>query len=211
MSDQEIDLKQIADTAVSISGRMIETSGRNGSKGWSKETPEKRVQITDEDIMAFASAMPTSTLNLDGADIASAMDPVVVPAPKPATGGGYKLDQGKPRWELAPMDAFEAVVKVQTWAINKELRGDKAYPERNWERGMHWSRVWGALMRHSWKWWWAKMLGPKLGFTATDDESGFSHAWHVATCACFLVSYELRGMDGFDDRPSVLAEEPKPK
>lgn len=63
--------------------------------------------------------------------------------------------------------------------------------ERNWELGMDWSRVFGALMRHMWSWW----KGEKL-----DPETGKSHLWHAGCCIAFLIAYEERNV-GNDDRP----------
>jgi hypothetical protein len=61
---------------------------------------------------------------------------------------------------------------------------------RNWEKGMRWGRVFGALMRHAWAWW----RGEKL-----DPENGQHHLASVAWCALALLAYDLRGV-GEDDR-----------
>jgi len=63
--------------------------------------------------------------------------------------------------------------------------------ERNWEKGMVWSRVYGALMRHLWTWW---------ARGGVDPETGKSHLWHAACCITFLLTYEIR-QSGTDDRP----------
>lgn len=55
---------------------------------------------------------------------------------------------------------------------------------------MDWSRVYGAMLRHQNAWWRGE---------DTDPESGRSHMWHVACCAAFLLTYEMRGV-GRDDR-----------
>lgn len=65
--------------------------------------------------------------------------------------------------------------------------------DRNWELGMKWSRVFGALMRHLWAWW--NPLVPD-----TDPETGRSHLWHAGCCLAFLIAYEARNV-GEDDRP----------
>jgi hypothetical protein len=62
--------------------------------------------------------------------------------------------------------------------------------DRNWEHGMKWSRVYGALLRHLTAWW---------GGEDKDPETGRSHLWHVACCVTFLLTYEMRGA-GEDDR-----------
>lgn len=63
--------------------------------------------------------------------------------------------------------------------------------DRNWELGMNWSRVFGALMRHMWAWW---------GGEKVDPETGKSHLWHAGCCIAFLIAYEERKV-GNDDRP----------
>jgi len=104
---------------------------------------------------------------------------------------GTKKDDGKPRWELAPYDAFEAGVWVLT-------DGAKKYEARNWEKGIVYGRIFGAIMRHLNKWWMAKILGTN----GTDPESKRSHLHHALCELLFLVAYELRGMTKFDDRPT---------
>lgn len=99
---------------------------------------------------------------------------------------GQKKDSGKVRYELLPPELLEAVSEILTF-------GAKKYDDRNWELGMDWSRVFGALMRHLWAWW-----NP---FTSSvDEETGKSHLWHAACCIAFLIAYEARGV-GKDDRP----------
>lgn len=72
--------------------------------------------------------------------------------------------------------------------------------DRNWELGMKWSRVFGAMMRHMWCWWGGKGPATKsFLFGELDDETGHSHLWHAACCLAFLITYEQRGV-GEDDR-----------
>jgi hypothetical protein len=65
--------------------------------------------------------------------------------------------------------------------------------DRNWEKGMAYSRLYAATMRHMTAWW--------EGETA-DPETGFSHLSHAGCCVLFLMAYELRGI-GSDDRPGA--------
>ena len=97
---------------------------------------------------------------------------------------GRKDDGDKVRLELLPSEIIEALGKVLTFGAVK-------YDDRNWEKGMKWSRVFGAAMRHMWAWW----RGEKA-----DPETGYSHLWHAAACISFLVAYEERQV-GEDDRP----------
>lgn len=99
-------------------------------------------------------------------------------------GGAVKFDQDKVRIELFPGDVLHAISDILTF-------GAKKYADRNWELGMNWSRPFGALMRHMWKWFQGENL---------DAETGKSHLWHAGCCIVFLIAYEMRGI-GTDDRP----------
>jgi hypothetical protein len=96
---------------------------------------------------------------------------------------GVKFDEDKPRPELIPAEVIDALGVVLAY-------GAKKYEDRNWEKGMAWGRVFGALQRHLWAWW---------SGSGKDDDTGFSHLWHAACCIAFLVAYEKRGI-GTDDR-----------
>ncbi len=96
---------------------------------------------------------------------------------------GHKDDIGKPRLDLLPFDALEEVGRVLTLGADK-------YGDRNWERGMAWSRLLGAALRHLFSW--AIRSG-------RDAESGRSQLAHAAADILFLLAYEIRGI-GEDDR-----------
>lgn len=93
-------------------------------------------------------------------------------------------DAGKNRLELLPFDALEAVGQVLT-------HGAAKYSDRNWERGMKWSRVIGSMLRH---------LSARLRGEVFDPETKITHMAHVACNALFLVSYENRKV-GENDLP----------
>jgi hypothetical protein len=103
-----------------------------------------------------------------------------------ADGGGRKNDSEKDPWHLAPWDAFRAIVKVLAFGARK-------YDARNWERGMHWERVYRAALEHLISWW----MGEDK-----DPETGYSHLWHAGCSIVFLIAFEIRGI-GTDDRPST--------
>ena len=106
---------------------------------------------------------------------------------------GRKDDGGKVRMELLPPELLFAVATILTFGAQK-------YADRNWEKGMSWSRVFGALMRHLWAWWGGK--GPTTNsflLGELDQETGQSHLWHAGCCVAFLIAYEERGV-GVDDR-----------
>jgi len=97
---------------------------------------------------------------------------------------GAKHDQEKNRLELFPPETIEAISHILTF-------GAKKYTDRNWEKGIKWSRVFGATLRHLFAWWRGE---------DKDLESGMSHLWHAGCCITFLIAYECRGMTNFDDR-----------
>lgn len=97
---------------------------------------------------------------------------------------GRKDDGDKIRMELLPPELLTAVASILTF-------GAKKYDDRNWEKGMAWSRVYGALLRHLNSWWAGEQCDP---------ETGKSHLWHAGCCIAFLISYEERKV-GIDDRP----------
>lgn len=98
---------------------------------------------------------------------------------------GIKFDTGKIRFDLLPPEFLYGTADILTFGASK-------YGDRNWENGMSWSRVFGALMRHLWAWW-----NPYM--SDLDDETGKSHLWHAACCLAFLITYEQRKI-GTDDR-----------
>jgi hypothetical protein len=102
----------------------------------------------------------------------------------PPTSEGRKDDSGKTPWHLLPPDALKQIVLVLEFGAGK-------YGDRNWEKGMHWSRPFSALMRHMWAWWRGE---------SRDPETGLSHLAHAGCCILFLLSYEGRAT-GTDDRP----------
>lgn len=94
-----------------------------------------------------------------------------------------KFDEEKIRLELVPTELIWAVGSILTFGAIK-------YAPRNWELGMDWSRVYGALQRHLNAWWSGENKDP---------ETGKSHLWHAGCCIAFLIAYEQRGI-GEDDR-----------
>lgn len=98
---------------------------------------------------------------------------------------GVRYDVGKARWDLVPHE-IEEVVDVFTI-------GAKKYSDRNWELGMDWGRVFGSLMRHSWKFWRGEDI---------DEETGCHHMAHVMWNALALLTYSRRKI-GKDDRPKL--------
>lgn len=98
--------------------------------------------------------------------------------------GGVKFDHGKLRLDLVP----PILVKAVGWILTG---GAQKYGDRNWEKGMAWSRPYGAALRHLFSWWCGE---------DKDPETGMSHLWHAACNLAFLIEYENK-KTGQDDRP----------
>lgn len=98
---------------------------------------------------------------------------------------GIKFDESKLRYDLIPSSSLNALATILTFGCSK-------YGDRNWEKGMSWGRVFGALMRHLWAWW---------GGESDDEETGKSHLWHAICCLAFLIEYETTHNE-YDNRPN---------
>ena len=103
----------------------------------------------------------------------------LVPAP-----AGRKDDGGKLPLELIPWDVVQEVAKVLQF-------GAKKYAPNNWRKGLVYSRVYAAILRHMLAWW--------HGETA-DADTGLSPLAHAACELFFLMHYELAGRRELDDR-----------
>lgn len=97
--------------------------------------------------------------------------------------GGTKYDSGKPRMDLLPPIALTEVSKVLTFGANK-------YGDRNWEKGINYSRLIGAAMRH---------LNAYNGGQDLDPESGLSHVAH-ACCNLMMLIHMSEKRGDLDDR-----------
>ncbi len=121
---------------------------------------------------------------------------------------GFKHDASKLRMDLIPPEAIEALARICTYGCtgtpaSSEFPGKASpYPDRNWEQGMDWGRVFAALNRHLWAWWRGEDLDP---------ESGYPHLEHALWNAAALVTYRLRGV-GNDSRlgkPVLVSDSPQ--
>src|SRR5882672_389802 len=65
--------------------------------------------------------------------------------------------------------------------------------DRNWEKGIKWSRVFGALLRHAWAMWRGE---------DRDPETSLPHIDHCAVNVMFLARYFRTHRIGWDDRPT---------
>ncbi len=107
--------------------------------------------------------------------------------PKPLA-GGTKYDQGKNRWDLIPYGALEEVTKVYTGGAGK-------YEDWNWAKGIKYSRIFAALLRHLISFWWQKQR-------SNEEDFGLHPLSHVVWCALTLLHYEqdYEQYKSFDDR-----------
>ena len=103
--------------------------------------------------------------------------------------GGTKFDSKKPRTDLIPVAPLMSLADLYRMGADK-------YADRNWEQGMEYSRLYGALLRHLFKWW---------GGEEIDKEDGQHHLDSVAFCALGLREYTIKNT-GTDDRPKITLE-----
>jgi len=98
--------------------------------------------------------------------------------------GGTKYDSGKIGVHLLPPEPLLEIARVLDF-------GAKKYAPYNWTKGIQYSRVFGAALRHLWSWWRGE---------DKDPETGISHLAHAGCCVLFLLQYETTRRS-FDDRP----------
>lgn len=99
---------------------------------------------------------------------------------------GKKFDEGKPELGLVPKSLIWATGTILTF-------GAKKYGAHNWRKGLAWSRVYNAILRHLTAFWDGEN---------NDLETGKSHLWHAATELAFLIEFEEKEL-GNDDRHSA--------
>ena len=86
-----------------------------------------------------------------------------------------KHDNEKPRYDLLPSNAIEAMAQVLTFGANK-------YAPNNWKTVPDAvQRYQAALLRHAFA-----MLRGEIN----DPETGLPHAAHVMCCAAFIVELQ---------------------
>lgn len=97
---------------------------------------------------------------------------------------GTKYDGGKAGVHLLPPGPLLEITKVLDFGATK-------YAPWNWSKGISWSRVYGATLRHLWAWYRGEDLDP---------ETGLNHLAHAGGNLLFLLQYS-RTKTSFDDRP----------
>lgn len=97
--------------------------------------------------------------------------------------GGLKYDNNKPRMDLLDWTALEGVARVLTFGAQK-------YEANNWRKGLEYSRVMGAMLRH---------LAAIQRGEDIDPESGEPHIDHLGCCWMFLSNF-MKTRPDLDDR-----------
>src|ERR1700722_1556447 len=97
---------------------------------------------------------------------------------------GSKFDDGKPRMDLITKEMLEGLSAPLSFGVKK-------YDANNWRKGLAYSRVTGAALRHLSSW----MSGIDI-----DEESGLNHIDQAFLNLGFLVTFEREGRRELDDR-----------
>ena len=97
--------------------------------------------------------------------------------------GGVKFDGDKPRMDLIDRAAMEELAHVLGFGANK-------YAAHNWRKGINYSRLVGAALRH---------IHAFNDGEDKDPESGYSHIGHAMCCLMFLMGTIKHNPD-MDDR-----------
>jgi hypothetical protein len=101
----------------------------------------------------------------------------------PWTEGGHKFDSGKPPLSLLDPYALTEVAKVLAFGAGK-------YDKHNWRRGISYSRLMDAALRH--------LMDFNNG-EDLDPESKLSHIAHASCCLMFLL-WMVQHRSDLDDR-----------
>lgn len=94
-----------------------------------------------------------------------------------------KYDTAKTPLSLIPKEALDQIAGVLDY-------GKRKYAAHNWRKGMEWSRLIDATLRH---------LTAFNSGEDTDPESNLPHLAHAACNLCFLITYYDKQL-GIDDR-----------
>lgn len=96
---------------------------------------------------------------------------------------GLKLDQGKSRVDLLDAEFLEDVGRVLGFGVSK-------YAAHNWRGGISYSRILGAILRHTF----AILRGED-----SDPESNLPHSAHLG-CNVMFLHWMMKHKPELDDR-----------
>lgn len=99
---------------------------------------------------------------------------------------GRKDDSEKVRMDLLDPYAMEQLAAVLTF-------GAKKYEAHNWRKGIVYSRLIAACLRH---------VLAFLGGQDRDEETGLPHMAHAMCCCMFILGLSRSGLKDLDDRPA---------
>jgi hypothetical protein len=139
----------------------------------------------------YSAGDPGACANCQGWNKFEPVETAVVSVPvavADGAGGAVKADTGKVPMSLLPRSALTAEAAVLAF-------GAKKYAAHNWRKGMVWSRLLDAALRH---------LTAFADGEDVDPETGLSHLAHLRCCAGFLIEYQEKGL-GQDDRHTVVS------
>lgn len=105
---------------------------------------------------------------------------------------GLRYDAGKPRYDLIPPEALDALAEL--YRVGATIK----YAERNWEKGMSWQKCYRSLLSHANKWQYGEDF---------DQETGAHHMTAAAWNAIALLVYHTRQI-GTDDRTRSTSCQP---
>ncbi len=142
----------------------------------------KQIKESLDDTMGFTNG-PVS-----GVCAPSAWDnEKFTPADKTTFASGAQKDQtGKPRFDLIPPEAMQAL--ADTYAL-----GAVKYNDRNWEKGIPFSAALGALKRH--------LNAFEMGDMINTADGDIEHIAHVMWWAVALTTFVKRGRLDLNDLP----------
>ena len=109
------------------------------------------------------------------------------------TDKGLRHNEGKVKVELVPPRWVLALAEVLT-------KGAEKYAERNWEKGMEWSKCYASAQRHLLAFWDGEDL---------DKETGLSHVAHAAWNCLALLTYSEEHQED-DNRPTTKNQDTRP-
>jgi len=106
---------------------------------------------------------------------------------------GNKFDKEKLRMDLIPPAAIKGLAYVLGMGAAK-------YGDYNWYKGVEYSRLYAACLRHLIAWWEGEDY---------DQESGFTHVDHAMCNLAFLCQFMNDARFELDDRPDYRGEHDK--
>lgn len=98
-------------------------------------------------------------------------------------GQGLKYDTGKPKLHLIPIEALELMAAALEYGMHK-------YSKRNYEKGIAYTRLADAALRHLYKW---------IHKEDIDKESRLNHIGHALSNLAMLA-YMIKHFPDLDDR-----------